>query len=136
MRPNPIKFARKNLGLTQAQLASKCQVTTQVVLRAEQGLFLAPPRSIVGDNDKLRIEYYAWVVAQRHANRPLFAPLNVGTWKELRLHFGTLGSLTRAMVYQRSVLSDFEKSGWGATNICVALRQCVLGEESIERIFG
>ena len=136
MRPNPIKLARKNLGLTQADLAQRCQITRQVVVLAEQGLFLAPPRSIVGDNDKLRIEYYAWVVAQRHANRPMFEHLDVGTWKELRLHFGSLGNLCRAMVYQRSVLSDFEKNGWGATNICVALRQCGLGEESVERIFG
>src|SRR5690349_20177449 len=93
LRTNPIKLARKNLGLTQAQLAQRCQITTQVVLRAEQGLFLAPPRSIVGDNDKLRLDYYAWVLERRHANRPLFEHLEVSTWKELRLNFGTLGSL-------------------------------------------
>ena len=136
MRENPIKFARKSLGLTQTQLAQRCQITRQVVVLAEQGLFLAPPRSIVGDNDKLRIDYYAWVVEQRAANRPMFEKLEVATWKELRIHFETLGNLCRAMVYQRSVLSEFEKRGWGATNICVALRQCGLGEDSVERIFG
>jgi hypothetical protein len=107
-----------------------------LVVLAEQGLFLAPPRSIVGDNDRLRIDYYAWQVEQRAANRPMFERLDVSSWKELRLHFETMGNLCRAMVYQRSVVVEFERRGWGATNICVALRQCGLGEDSVERIFG
>ena len=136
MRENPIKLSRKNLGLTQEDLASRCQCSRQVVVLAEQGLYLAPPRAIVGDNDKLRLDYYAWVVERRAANRPMFKDLDVKSWKELRLHFQTMGNLTRAMVYQRSVLSEFEKRGWGATRICVALRQCGLGEKSVVRIFG
>lgn len=139
MRDNPIKYHRKLLGLTQAELASKCQVTRQVVLLAEQGLFLAPPRSIVGDNDALKLDYHAWQIEQRHANRPLFRDLDVASWKELRLHFskvGALGPLCRAMVYQRSLLQQFENKGWGAKNICATLRQCGLGEDSLERIFG
>jgi hypothetical protein len=90
----------------------------------------------VGDNDKLRLDYYAWVLERRAANRPMFEHLEVNNWKELRLNFGTLGGLARAMVYQQSVLSDYEKRGWGSTNICVALRQCGLGDGSIERLFG
>ena len=64
---NPVRVARKSLGLTQAQLAMICGCSTVQVYDAERGgpskvmPIIANGLSSMGcDTEKLAVEYAAW----------------------------------------------------------------------------
>jgi transcriptional regulator with XRE-family HTH domain len=87
-RVNPLKRARQNLGMSQAQLASKAQVSPQAILKYEQGLYQEPSKAILlalwnvaEDKDvvlslaALTKDYHEWRIIHQAAQRWLFCPL-------------------------------------------------------------
>jgi len=158
---NPLRELRVELALTQEQTAQIAGVTRQVVLGAEQGLYAVPPRSLVDalttliggtgrPDDLLRqiIEdkYYDWVSKKRAANRKYFAGVDLSgpgilnkkqAWEHLKLKVAGTGSgySTRMfcirLVYQQSLIREFEKYGRGRAGIYRALTECGLGAEQL-----
>jgi transcriptional regulator with XRE-family HTH domain len=85
---NPLKKVRQDLGLSQTQLATKAGVTSQAVLKYEQGLYQEPSHNIlnaliaVGRDKDMRVdllrlvtEYHKWRYVHQAAQRWLFTPL-------------------------------------------------------------
>lgn len=69
---NPVKAARRYLGLTQLELADACGVSRQTVLRTEQGVYTSLPPSLgewlVKDVPGIYSAYHAWQRAKRKAS--------------------------------------------------------------------
>lgn len=156
MRTNPLKAKRQQVGLSQAELAAAASVTRQVVVLAEQGLYKQPPPSLMralcrtGVNSNfgykeqavLLAEYAGWVETQRYAHAHLFRDVDLrlaanDRWDALKSQvLNALGTRSkqafcRALVYQPSLIKEFEKYGRGSASIFAALRQVQLPDAQL-----
>jgi len=72
MYENPVKNARRFLNLTQVELARRCNVSRQTVLRTEQGVYTGLPPSVGNELEAsvpgIYDAYRSWQSAQRRAN--------------------------------------------------------------------
>jgi len=109
---NPVRSVRRDLKLTQSQLASHFDVTPQTILMLEQGLFNSIPEQIsriLGVSNK---EYQQWVRDSRHLNSVYFdhAATDHG-WQVFRLSVhASFRGFCRRLVFQPSILREFELS--------------------------
>lgn len=150
---NPLKFRREYLELTQDQLASKAGVTRQVATLAEQGLYIQPPSRLIevlaGPNPEARqvliANYLAWVNQKRYENQHLFLRVDLELTKAGKHPWFTLKNqvagksnqaFCRALVYQPSLIREYEKFGRGSINIFSALRQVGLEDKEIGILSG
>lgn len=157
---NPYRIIRKSLELTQIQLASLSDLTPQVVLRTEQGLFATPPSSLTQSLASLLIlspsatpeipelleafsasrlshldrstrvillskslveSYSLWIEGARRAHNKYRGGILFdwpGDWPLIKaLLGGTVAGAAVQMVYQISLLQEFEKHGWGSSGV-------------------
>ena len=150
MRTNPLKAKRQQVGLSQAELAAAASVTRQVVVLAEQGLYKQPPPSLMralcrmdfSSQAVLLAEYAGWVENQRFAHAHLFRDVDLrlaanDRWDALKSQvLNALGTRSkqafcRALVYQPSLIKEFEKYGRGSASIFAALRQVQLPDAQL-----
>ncbi len=151
MMPNPVKAARTQAGLTQAELAEKAQVTRQVVVLTEQGLYKQPPESVIRvlcrldftSHAVLLANYAGWVESQRYSHQHLFRPVDLritpgDRWAALKSQVAgkSQQGFCRALVYQPSLVREFEKFGRGSAGIFSALRQCGLPNTQVKLLVG
>lgn len=143
MIENPLKSLRERLRLTQAEVATKAQVTRQVVVLTEQGLYNRPPakvlaalsRASLSDDYKqealLLASYIAWVNEKRFSNQHFFSKVDLSIAKPGH-RFSTLKNqvsgtnnlaFCRCLVYQPSLIREFEKKKTGASSIFSALKE-------------
>lgn len=147
MRINPLKAQRLKLGLTQDQLASASGVTRQVVTLAEQGLYIQPPVSLLealrelgAKVDLVRLDWSTWVIEKRWDNAPKFYKVELrgakNPWATLKHQVSgtSMSGFCKALVYQGSLVREFEKFGTGASGIYRALAHCGLSGEQIEEL--
>lgn len=154
---NPIKYRREYKKLTQDQLAKAAGVTRQVVTLAEQGLYNSPPESLIvalvppiegtfsGALDAadrravLRADYLTWVNQKRYENQHLFRNVDLRLarkgheWFTLKNQVSgkSAQAFARALVYQPSLIKEFEKYGRGSASIFAALSQVGLEQDQI-----
>lgn len=145
---NPVKFHRLAQHLTQDQLARRSGVTRQVVTLAEQGLYNSLPSSLVEtlttDQDQLhlRAEYLTWVNQKRYENQYLFYKVDLSLakqnheWSTLKNQVAgrSQQAFCRALVYQASLIREFEKFGRGWNNICSALVEVGVSPSDINKL--
>lgn len=147
MMGNPIKVKRQQLGMTQAELADSATVTRQVVVLTEQGLYKQPPESVIrvlcrmdfSSHAIMLANYAGWVESQRYAHQHLFRPVDLriaanDRWAALKNQVAgkSQQGFCRALVYQPSLIREFEKFGRGSAGIFAALRQCGLPNAQVE----
>ena len=146
---NPLKRIRLAANLTQKALAQSTDppVTPQVVLRAEQGLFSAPPPSLLFALSQVNSEgflspselakkYYTWVYLLRSYNSQSSTVKNALTyfqhwahsdndndqriaWVDFRRNILGLSvaSTAKLLVVQISLLQDLERTGRNAAMV-------------------
>jgi DNA-binding XRE family transcriptional regulator len=143
MIENPIKRLRVQLRLTQTELAVKAQVTRQVVVLSEQGLYAHPPAKVVAAVSRASLtddwtaesvlvaNYMSWINQKRADNRHLFCKVDLSIAK-LGHRFSTLKdqvagknnlAFCRALVYQPSLVREFEKKRTGSQSLFGALKE-------------
>lgn len=154
MMENPLKALREILDLTQQELAASAQVTRQVVVLNEQGLYARPSPKLLGElsrrslrrgyfqdlvtpPDEITVEsilfanYMTWVNDKRASNRHLFCRVDLSLSKPGH-RFSTLKNqvagtnnlqFCRALVYQPSLVREFEKKRSGSQSLFSALRE-------------
>jgi len=143
MNENPLKQLRCRLRLTQQELAAEAQVTRQVVVLSEQGLYAQPPARLLGAISRaslsddwtsegvLTASYKCWIEAKREANQYLFKYVDLSIAKPGK-RFSTLKNqvsgtnnlaFCKALVYQPSLIREFEKKKTGAQSLFRALAQ-------------
>lgn len=69
---NPVRNYRELNGLSQAELASKCNCTPQVILLVEQGVYTTLPPIIKRVTHSTDAEYHDFQVETRRTNRAIF----------------------------------------------------------------
>lgn len=144
MIENPLKALRQRVGLTQAELAGQAGVTRQVVVLAEQGLYHRPPAKVlealtaaclragidvggVRSSGLITANYLVWVDQKRAANAGLFGQIDLRLCKSsdkfayIKSHFPSNLAFCRALVYQPSLVREFEKKKTGVAGIYSAL---------------
>lgn len=144
MIDNPIKVLRQRVGLTQQELASQAGVTRQVVVLAEQGLYHRPPAKVleaitaaclragidcggVKSSGLITANYLVWVDAKRSSNSHLFAKIDLRLCKSsdrfgyIKSQFDSNMAFCRALVYQPSLIREFEKKRTGTASLFSAL---------------
>jgi DNA-binding XRE family transcriptional regulator len=133
---NPIKIKREQLQLTQGELASAAGITRQVVVLSEQGLYKSPPESLLRvlcrmdftSQAVLTANYASWVTSQRWLHRDRFMRVGPGqvTWSALKNQVAgkSQQAFCRELVYQPSLVREFEKYGRGSAGIYAALKEC------------
>lgn len=146
---NPIKVKRHELQLTQNELAEKAGVTRQVVVLSEQGMYKVPPESLLRTlcrmdftaHAVLLANYACWVTNQRFAHRDLFMRVDLrlaGKDKWAYLKHQVAGKsqqgFCRALVYQPSLIREYEKFGRGSAGVFAALRECGLEGNQLEQL--
>ena len=141
------------MGLTQDQLAKRAGVTRQVVTLAEQALYKQPPLSLIetlaGPNPEARqvlvMNYLAWVNQKRFDNAHLFSKVDLELTKAGKHPWFTLKNqvagksaqaFCRALVYQPSLIREYEKFGRGSIEILSALKQVGVGDKDIGILSG
>lgn len=144
---NPIKLKREQLQLTQAELAASAQVTRQVVVLCEQGLYKTPPESLLRtlcrmdftSQAVLLANYACWVTHQRVAHQHLFSKVDLriardDRWAALKSQVAgkSQQGFCRALVYQPSLVREYEKFGRGSAGIFRALSECGLSANQME----
>ena len=143
MMDNPLKSLRERLKLTQAEVAAKAQVTRQVVVLSEQGLYSRPPASVLAALSRASLSddymqealmlaaYIAWVNEKRFNNRHFFCKVDLSIAKPGH-RFSTLKNqvagtnnlaFCRCLVYQPSLVREFERKKTGAGSIFSALKE-------------
>lgn len=145
MSKNPFRSKREVLMMSQQELADEVGITRQVIANLEIGLFKVPPvrvlryicRQDYSDPEYLTRLYDQWVSEQRHAHQHLFAKVDLrladgDTWIALKNQVSPKSNngFARALVYQPSLLSDFEKYGRGSSGIMRALLEVGLSEDN------
>lgn len=145
MSKNPFRAKREVLMLSQQELADEIGITRQVIANLEIGLFKVPPvrvlrylcRQDYSDPDFVTANYAAWVTAQRWTHQHLFAKVDLrladgDIWVALKNQVSPKSNngFARALVYQPSLLSDFEKYGRGSSGIMRALLDVGLSEDN------
>ena len=138
---NPIKLKREQLQLTQLELADKAQVTRQVVVLCEQGLYRVPPEGLCRvlcrmdftSQAILLANYACWVNHQRASHAHLFSKVDLrisgaDRWAALKNQVAgkSQQGFCKALVYQPSLIREFEKFGRGSAGIFRALSECGL----------
>jgi transcriptional regulator with XRE-family HTH domain len=133
---NPYKKIRLENSLTQKEVAKDLGITSQVILRVEQGLFSNPPPQLTSylaalsldagmTPNRLSALYFAWVYQQRKINSkalPVARAVKITTggpmskrysWKEFRKNILGLSvaGTAKLLVIQISLLQDMEKTG-------------------------
>jgi DNA-binding XRE family transcriptional regulator len=132
---NPYKKIRLENSLTQKEVAKDLAITSQVILRVEQGLFSNPPPQLTDYLSRLSLDagmtpqrlsasYFAWVYQQRKINSKalpvaravkLLGANSVNSkrfsWKEFRKNILGLSvaGTAKLLVIQISLLQDMEK---------------------------
>lgn len=91
MYENPVKNARRFLGLTQVELANECGVSRQTVLRTEQGVYTSLPPSLgewlTRDVPGIYNAYHAWQRAKRkHSYGKLIEPYSFDSISDNPFH--------------------------------------------------
>lgn len=146
MIENPLKTLRQRVGLTQQEVATQAGVTRQVVVLAEQGLYHRPPARVlqtltaaclragidVGGTKSsglITANYLVWVDQKRTCNSHLFqnidlrlAPVGRDKFDYIKKQFASNMEFCRALVYQPSLVREFEKKRTGVAGIYAALR--------------
>lgn len=162
MIENPLKSLREALNLTQQELAVSSQVTRQIVVLNEQGLYARPSPRLLGELSRrslrhgyfqdlvsgpseitvesvLFANYMAWVNQKRAQNQHLFCHVDLSLAKPGH-RFSTLKNqvagtnnlaFCRALVYQPSLVREFEKKKSGSQSLFTALRE--VGVSSYDR---
>lgn len=145
MDQNPYRRIRKQRNLTQKELALSAGVTPQVITNLESGLFYKPPVSVTNvitlydgalSEQELHLQYYLWVRELRSANGIVFqrGNLNQG-WVNFRLSVHkTFRGFCRQLVYQPSMLQEFEERNLNRPSLIEALRQVGLPDYMIGRL--
>lgn len=144
MIENPLKTLRQRVGLTQAEVAAQAGVTRQVVVLAEQGLYHRPPAKVVAaltaaclragidvggvrSSGLITANYLVWVDAKRSSNSFRFQDIDLRLCKSsdkfayIKGHFKSNLDFCRALVYQPSLVREFEKKRTGVAGIYAAL---------------
>jgi len=131
MRTNPYALARQSCGMTQKRLANLSSVTPQVITNLESGLFYKPPVSVqqtfqglIGDEAlSLPRAYRKWQRLERasHAEDVATRPIDQG-WIAFRGE--SLRGFCRQIVYQPSMLQEYERLGRNRLSLNYALRDC------------
>ena len=144
MIDNPLKTLRQRVELTQAELAGQAGVTRQVVVLAEQGLYHRPPAKVlealtasclragidcggVKSSGLITANYLVWVDQKRSSNSHLFSEIDTrlakgNKFKYIKGHFKSNLDFCRALVYQPSLIREFEKKHTGVAGVYAALR--------------
>lgn len=145
MVENPIKRLRQRVGMTQAELAGQAGVTRQVVVLSEQGLLHRPSPKVLealtaaclragidfhhtNGQALITAEYLLWVDAKRSENKHQFNKIDLRLCKSsdkfayIKSHFDGNMAFCRALVYQPSLVREFEKKRTGVAGIYSALR--------------
>jgi len=143
MIENPIKHLRLALNLTQQELAAKAQISRQVVVLSEQGLYSRPSAKLLATLSRaslsddwrsealLLADYMAWVNQKRADNQGYFRKVDLSLSKPghrfscLKNQVAGTNNLAfcRALVYQPSLIREFEKQKRGAQSLFEALKQ-------------
>jgi DNA-binding XRE family transcriptional regulator len=109
---NPIRSARLDLRLTQAELAHQLNVTPQSVLMLEQGLFSKLPDRIALELGVSQQDYQDWIKIQRYNNAGHFdqATTTKG-WLEFRWSITghSFRGFCRVLYFQPSILREHER---------------------------
>lgn len=133
---NPYRSERLAHGLTQLALARECGITSQVIGNLEVGLFYKPPISVTNyfDDPSLEQRYKVWVRNERALNalileRFLNQP-NDTDWVTFRLAVSpSFRGFCRIIVFQPSMLKEFEDRGINRGALNIALKQCGVDRE-------
>lgn len=109
MYENPVKNARRFLGLTQLELANECGVSRQTVLRTEQGVYTSLPPSLgdwlTRDVPGIYSAYTSWQTAKRkHSYGRLIEPYSFDTANDNPFHRWRLDS---GLTSRMGVCKDF-----------------------------
>jgi len=109
---NPIRSVRRDLKLTQSQLADHFAVTPQTILMLEQGLFNSIPEHMARELGVSPREYQQWVKQSRDLNHVYFMNANTDHgWNTFRLSVhASFRGFCRRLVFQPSILREFELS--------------------------
>jgi DNA-binding XRE family transcriptional regulator len=144
MTENPLKTLRCRLGLTQQEVADQAGVTRQVVVLSEQGLYHRPPARVlealtaaclragidcggVKSSGLITANYLVWVDQKRSSNKHLFSKIDLrlcdseDKFAYIKRHFSSNMEFCRALVYQPSLIREFEKKHTGSQGIFSAL---------------
>lgn len=120
--------------MTQKDLALEAGVTPQVITNLESGLYYKPPVSVTRtilvnahtglSEEELTLEYYLWVEELRESHSLLFQRSDLHhSWLAFRLSVaGTFRGFCRQLVYQPSMLSEFEERNLNKPSLTEALR--------------
>jgi len=162
---NPYTLARKELSLTQSELATLANVSTQVVTNLERGLFYKPPSNVVHaihqaykDRDPYQSwnvqraaqTYTLWVTEERKSHSDKFPALahdcltdesntliNLWDWVDFRhLVSPSFRGFCRALVFQPSMLAEWEDRGLNKDAVRRALREVGYTEDSADIILS
>lgn len=140
---NPIKDKREQANLTQQELAARAGVTRQVITLCEQGLYKTPPEGVLRTlcrmdftaHSILLANYACWVNQQRANHAHLFSRVDLritksDRWSALKNQVAgkSQQGFCKALVYQPSLVREFEKFGRGSAGIFRALSECGLSE--------
>jgi transcriptional regulator with XRE-family HTH domain len=155
MIENPLKTLRQRVGMTQAELAAQAGVTRQVVLLSEQGLLHRPSAKVlqaltaaclragidvggVNSSGLITANYLVWVDQKRVSNSHLFSHVDLRLCKShdkfayVKSHFDSNMAFCRALVYQPSLVREFEKKKTGIAGIYAALRAVGVDPSGLE----
>lgn len=165
MTMNPIRARRLELNLTQAELAEMADVTPQIILRLEQGLFTRPMPSVLrqlcvgnssginsnGSNALSGLEsaYDRWVMHERHSRLDTVNKVDwvliqhsFDPWTLFKRQLGLTSTTAAAkfLVYQVSLLQTFERSlktRWvkNGESLTIALQDCGVPSDKIRLLF-
>lgn len=140
MANNPYAIARKSLNLTQSQLAQHAHCTVQVVTNLEAFLYHKPPISIANLFPDIPLNLYTECVKQqRIENSHLFDYANTHalTFRAFR-HSVTpsFRGFCRALVFQPSLLAEFERYHRNTRILSNALSEVGLTRDAVTRLLG
>lgn len=134
---NPYKACRIQENRTQQEVATLCDITVQVVTNLESGLYYKPPPSIAALFNLSPNLYTEWVKEERIANSHYFdyADTHNG-WRQFRLSVNptSFRGFCRHLVFQPSMLAEFEKYHRNSAALVEALRQVGITIEAVGRI--
>lgn len=137
---NPLKRLRVAYGITQQDLADVCGVERGTILDAEQGMFRTVPPSILTALSRddpevakaLILDYHMWVRDSRQANANSFKCGPVETFTEFCFEVGgSVRGFCRALVMQRSIVTEYIRKGHRWADLQMALADVGLSEDSI-----
>jgi transcriptional regulator with XRE-family HTH domain len=139
---NPLKKIRIHYGITQLDLADACSVERGTVIDAEQGMFRTVPPSMLRvlskgvpeDAKALMLDYHTWVLEARRQNAVSFNLdySDLETFEDFCIAVGgSVRGFCRALVIQRSIVTDYIRKGHRWQDIMMALSDVGLSESHI-----